>query len=179
MPEIEIRSIEKDDFEILTGIEHDFQTDHVWQMDRVLEPGNYSFRFRESKLPRTIRVDNPGKLKWNDPDALLSATGLMASIKGQPVGYLFFRFLPETQTVWVMVMAVRKNYRRQGVGSALIFAVQDWCRKNAAKKIILEMQSKNYPGIRFAQKLGFEFCGYNDHYFPNQDIALFFARVIR
>jgi ribosomal protein S18 acetylase RimI-like enzyme len=179
MPEIEIRKIEKDDLEVLSTIEHDYQTDHVWQMDRVLETGNYSLRFRESKLPRTIRVDNPAKLKWNDTGSLLAATGLMACIKNQPVGYLFFKVIPEINTAWLLVMSVKKSYRRQGIGSALIFAFQDWCRKNEVKKIILEMQSKNFPAIRFAQKFGYEFCGYNDHYFSNQDIALFFARNIR
>jgi RimJ/RimL family protein N-acetyltransferase len=41
------------------------------------------------------------------------------------------------------------------------------------------MQSKNHPAIQLAHKLGFEFCGYNDHYFSNQDIALFFSRPLR
>jgi hypothetical protein len=30
-----------------------------------------------------------------------------------------------------------------------------------------------------AQKLGFEFCGYNDRYFANRDIGLFFAKSLR
>jgi hypothetical protein len=30
-----------------------------------------------------------------------------------------------------------------------------------------------------AQKLGFDLCGYNDRYYPNHDIALFFAKSIR
>jgi len=44
---------------------------------------------------------------------------------------------------------------------------------------LLEMSSKNNPAIRFAQKLGYEFCGYNDQYYETQDIALFFGRYIR
>jgi hypothetical protein len=41
------------------------------------------------------------------------------------------------------------------------------------------MQPKNYPAICLAQKLGFDLCGYNDRYFANQDIALFFAKNLR
>jgi len=41
------------------------------------------------------------------------------------------------------------------------------------------MQSKNNPAIRMANKLGFSFCGFRDHYFPNQDLALFFSRFVR
>jgi len=40
------------------------------------------------------------------------------------------------------------------------------------------MTSKNYAAIRLSQKLGFEFCGYNDHYYLTQDIALFFGRAL-
>jgi RimJ/RimL family protein N-acetyltransferase len=44
--------------------------------------------------------------------------------------------------------------------------------------MLLEMTSKNVPAIRLAQKLGFEFCGYNDAYYETQDIAIFFGRSI-
>jgi ribosomal protein S18 acetylase RimI-like enzyme len=45
--------------------------------------------------------------------------------------------------------------------------------------MFLDMQSKNYPAIRLAQKMGFVFSGYSDHYYPNQDIALFFSLDVR
>ena len=38
------------------------------------------------------------------------------------------------------------------------------------------MQSKNYPAIHLALNQGYAFCGYNDHYYSTQDIALFFVR---
>jgi hypothetical protein len=41
------------------------------------------------------------------------------------------------------------------------------------------MQSKNQPAIRLAQKHGYEFCGYNDHYYMTQDVALFFAKALK
>jgi RimJ/RimL family protein N-acetyltransferase len=41
------------------------------------------------------------------------------------------------------------------------------------------VQSKNVPAIRLAQKSGFEFCGYNDQYYLNKDVALFFAKVLK
>ena len=50
-------------------------------------------------------------------------------------------------------------------------------RKN--HRAMLEMPSKNNPAMRLAQKLGYEFCGYNDQYYETQDIALFFGRSIR
>jgi ribosomal protein S18 acetylase RimI-like enzyme len=69
--------------------------------------------------------------------------------------------------------------RRQGVASALLGAAQDWASARSHRRLILEMQSKNVPGIRLAQKFGYEFCGYNDHYYLNQDVALFFAKALK
>jgi hypothetical protein len=40
------------------------------------------------------------------------------------------------------------------------------------------MQSKNHPAMMLAQKYGYEFCGYNDRYYSNQDIALVFMRAV-
>jgi hypothetical protein len=40
------------------------------------------------------------------------------------------------------------------------------------------MQPKNYPAIHFAYKLGFEFSGYNDQYYRDQEIAIFFSTYI-
>ena len=34
---------------------------------------------------------------------------------------------------------------------------------------------KNYPAICLAQRTGFRYAGYSDLYYPDQDIALFFA----
>ena len=55
-------------------------------------------------------------------------------------------------------------------------AAQTWASERDSNQLMLEMQSKNYPAICLANKLGYEFCGYSDRYYPNQDIALFFAR---
>jgi ribosomal protein S18 acetylase RimI-like enzyme len=60
----------------------------------------------------------------------------------------------------------------------LIVAVQAWAVERKNTRALLEMSSKNNPAICLAQKIGFEFCGYNDHYYETQDVALFFGRTI-
>jgi ribosomal protein S18 acetylase RimI-like enzyme len=42
-----------------------------------------------------------------------------------------------------------------------------------------EATTKIYPALSFYQKLGFRFCGFSDHYYVNQDIALFFVLTLR
>jgi len=75
-------------------------------------------------------------------------------------------------------LAVDRIIRRNGIGSALVLAAQDWCGKKGIHRLTLEMQPKNYPAIQFAYKLGFEFSGYNDQYYRDQEIAIFFSSYI-
>ena len=80
---------------------------------------------------------------------------------------------------WVTDLIVAPEWRRQGAASELLMAAQTWALKRGIRRLILEMQSKNQPCIRLAQKFGYEFCGYNDQYYPTQDVALFFGRALQ
>jgi len=81
-------------------------------------------------------------------------------------------------TAWVDNLAVATAYRRQGIGTALLNKAGEWARQRGLRRLMLEIQTKNHPAICFCQKNGFAFCGFNDRYYTNQDIALFFARSI-
>ena len=69
--------------------------------------------------------------------------------------------------------------RLKGIGTALVLAAQNWSMQRMNRRITMEIPSKNYPAIKLAMKLGFEFSGYNDAYYPNKDIALFFSRFMK
>jgi ribosomal protein S18 acetylase RimI-like enzyme len=180
MPEIEIRPAGVNDLSYLVQIEHSYQSLYAWQMDRMIEEGQIVINFRQTRLPRPVRVEYAGshplvnQENWSRYQAVLVAT--MGKI---PVGYIGLsdQFIPKT--LWVTDCVVRDDQRRQGIGTALILAAQEWGSEHGFRKTILEMQSKNHPAIQLARKLGYEFCGYNDHYFTNQDIALFFSRALR
>lgn len=179
MPEIEIRPATAADFPTLLAIDRSYETDYVWQMDRALEDGQVSVSFRSIRLPRPAKVDfpySPGQLahEWGENPSVL-----LASLEGVTVGYVRVKQQLISGTAWISDMAVEKSVRRQGIASGLILAVQDWAAHHKVRRVMIEMQSKNYPGICMASKLGFEFCGYQDHYYANRDIAIFFTRFLR
>lgn len=97
----------------------------------------------------------------------------------EPVGYISLLERGAASTVWVFDLVTNTAHRRRGVASALLAAGQAWAESRAHRRLILEMQSKNVPAIRFAQKTGFEFCGYNDQYYLTKDVTLFFAKVLK
>ena len=178
MPEIEIRPAFSTDIQKLIDLNHSYTTDYVWQMSLESSDNQIRVAFREARLPRSVQVSYPyipAKLAdtWTHRDALLvadSASGL--------IGYIGLKTGITPQGVWITDLVVERNFRRKGIGSALIFAAEEWCAQQGLAKLTLEMQSKNYPAIQFAYNLGFDFCGYNDQYYDNQDIAIFFSAYV-
>ena len=180
MPEVEIRPAVKEDLVHLVQVEHSYQTQYVWQMDRVMEEGQIMIHFRQMRLPRPQRVEDAGRSpllneeNWSRYQALLAAV-----LAGVPVGYVGLSDQVVPRTVWVTDCAVRESARRRGIGAALLLAAQEWGSVNGFRQIVVEVHPKNHPAIQLARKLNFEFSGYNDHYLATQDITLFFARSLR
>jgi GNAT superfamily N-acetyltransferase len=179
VPNIEIHPASQSDLVLIAAIDHSYQTAYVWQMDRIFERGQFAITFREIRLPRMIQVDYPRPLDFLKAEESKQDMLMAAFLGGRVIAYIRLKEQVASRTIWATDMAVSHEFRRQGIGSALLFAVQDWAVERDQKRIILEMQSKNFPAICLAFKLGYEMSGYNDHYYANQDIALFFARNLR
>jgi GNAT superfamily N-acetyltransferase len=179
MPEIEIRPAVSTDIQALVNLAHSYQTNYVWQMDRTMEDGQVIARFREVRLPRLVRVEYPNPGTWLLEGWKQQPALLVAVFAGDPVGYICLTEQLSAGSAWVKDLVVGEKLRRKGIATALLLAAQDWAGQHRYRRLILEMQSKNNPAIRMALKLGYDFCGYNDHYYANQDIALFFARYLR
>lgn len=179
MPEIEIRPALSTDYEYLSKIDPSNRTEYVWQMDRVITEGQITIGFREVRLPRAIQVEHPHPADLIHKTAQASSGVLVAVLKGTPIGYIILDESLVPSGVWIRDLAVIEEHRRQGIGTALLISAQEWAIQRRLRKIILETQSKNYPAIRMVVKMGFELSGYNDRYYANQDIALFFSRLLR
>lgn len=179
MPEVEIRPAVSADIPALCALDHHYHTNYVWQMERAFEDDHVSVTFREIRLPRSVRVDYPRFPRELQETWMNASEVILAAMGGVPVGYLVLTEQLSPATAWVRDLVVTEKERRKGIAAALLLSAQDWAIRRGYRRMILEMQSKNYPAIRLALKLGYEFSGYHDQYFANQDIALFFARYLR
>jgi GNAT superfamily N-acetyltransferase len=175
----EIRPATASDIPRLIVLDHSCMSDYVWQLELRREAGQVTASFREVRLPRSIEVKYPRVVssladEWKGRDV-----SLVALDDGNPIGYLFGKVEFASGVTWVTDLVVSPLQRRKGAASALLTAAQTWASERGFRRLILEMQSKNQAYIRLAQKFGYEFCGYNDQYYPTQDVALFFGRTIK
>lgn len=179
MPEIEIRPAVVEDLPHLIALTHGYQTEYVWQMERQMEEGQLNIGFRQVRLPRVIDLAYP-----RPPELLLQERFerlalLVAQMGGKLVGYVRLKDYVVPGSAWISDLVVDTPVRRKGIGTALVLAGQHWALQHRLRRTVMETASKNYPAIQLASKLGYEFCGYNDHYYVSQNIAIFFAQFLR
>ncbi len=179
MSEIELHPTVATDLSRLMGFEHSINSDSVWQLELRRENGQVASTFREVRLPRTIAVAYPHNPFSLADDWVRKSMMYTAFIGSDPVGYICLLERGMASVVWVTDLVVNVVSRRKGVGSALLAAGQEWAASRSHRRLILEMQAKNLPAIRLAQKFGYEFCGYNDQYYINQDVAIFFSKNLK
>ncbi|HEC22631.1 MAG TPA: GNAT family N-acetyltransferase [Chloroflexi bacterium] len=174
-----IRSATPTDYEFGLQLDHSSSTDYVWQMTYEESEGALRVAFRPARLPRSMKVLYP-----RSGEALLRSwqlhnSFLVAEWDGEVVGYVNVREEVAQETAWVADLVVDRPHRLRGIGTALLRAARQWALESNLRRLIVETHTKNYPAIRFLQKRGLVFCGYNDLFYPNQDIAVFFGQMLR
>ncbi|MEK6256933.1 MAG: GNAT family N-acetyltransferase, partial [Chloroflexota bacterium] len=171
---IQIRPFESSDVEIVNDIDHSYHTEQVWQMDFNQNDAEIGVIFRQVRLPRSMHVEYPYTREGGqvfDAAMISSLEGFSAVIDEKIVGYIHLKLGKAPSTAWISNFAILRRLRRQGIGKLLVIQAEKWAREQGCKRLVLEAQSKNYPAISIANNLGFEFSGYSDQYYENQDIA--------
>ena len=172
---VRIRSANAKDVDQCAALDLSYETDYVWQMRERLSPDRSSVSFRLVRLPRPMRVEYA-----KSPDHLgteLKAGGcfLVVEEAREILGYLSASVHHWQQIGWVNSLIINRRSRRQGLGTLLMKRGVAWGTSLGLNALVFDVQTKNHPAIRLGQKLGFKFCGFNDRYYANRDIALFFA----
>ena len=173
-----VRSAMPSDYDVCLSLDHSTSTDYVWQVALDDMDGAMSISFRPARLPRSMKVLYP-----RAGDALvdswqLHAMFLVAQWGLDVVGYVNLREERSQEAAWVADLVVDRGFRMRGIGSALLRGARQWASEHNLRRLIVETQTKNYPAIRFLQKRGLSFAGYNHMYYPNQDIAVFFGQAL-
>ncbi len=166
------------DYDICLTLDHSASTDFVWQMVKEELDGALQVAFRPARLPRSMKVLYP-----RAGDVLIQswqqhAAFLVTQWGPDVVGYLNLREEPAQEAAWVADLVIDRGFRMRGLGTALLRAARQWAVERRLRRLIVETQTKNYPAIRFLQKRGLVLAGYNDLYYPNQDIAVFFGQTL-
>ncbi len=175
-----VRPAELVDLNACYAMDASFVTDYVWQMQTREEERAVEIRFHTVRLPRPMKVAyprTPDELlpNWRQKDCFL----VTEDDTGQIIAYMDMESRPWHDTAWIRNLVVERHHRRQGIATMLLHSAKQWALENKLSHMMVEAQTKNFPGISLCQKHGFDYCGYNDHYYVNGDIVLFFSLSLR
>lgn len=127
-----------------------------------LEAENY---LRAVRTPVFIEEQNVAPdFEWDELDA--TAVHLLATLNSEPIGCL--RIIDFHK---IGRMAVLKNYRGSGLGSALLLEALNICKSQGSKSVYLSAQTH---AIEFYKKAGFKVTSaeYCDVHIPHVDMQL-------
>lgn len=178
MDRVEIRPLSRNDLQALVTIDPSYHTEHVWQMEFDRQEDQVKVFFKDVRLPRSMRVEYPHPIQQMVDDWDQNSFGMAAVGENDVVAFLAGRPTMYGAGVVITDLVVLRRLRRQGIGTRLLLATETWARTHKLRQIELAMQSKNFPAIRLAAKQGYEFSGFSDRHFENQDIALFFGKRV-
>ncbi|MFZ5815070.1 MAG: GNAT family N-acetyltransferase [Bacillota bacterium] len=123
----------------------------------------------ESMTPEQRMVVPPGLAAWQGRTQLRQVLGLpgtallIATVGGQPVGYLLVAIAPDSSTdeptghlldFWVV-----PQHRRRGVGSGLLVRAERWLAAQGLRKVKLWGGLHNQSLLAFAERRGFQPAG--------------------
>ena len=80
--------------------------------------------------------------------------------------------------IWIAIdiahitnIVVKKNHRKEGIGSLLLQELIKLCIKLDMKELTLQVNENNLPAINLYKKYGFEQVGLRKKYYHNTDAA--------
>jgi ribosomal protein S18 acetylase RimI-like enzyme len=174
-----IRRADLKDLNTCVLIDTSYTTRRVWQIRTDERPyEEIAITFQTIKLPRSVCASSPRDSEHLIDDWQRGECFLVAEEDEEIRGYLNMIVQSRDASGWIKDLTVARGYRQRGVGSELLRAAFRWAREQGLRAVLVETQTKNYPAICFCRKHGFVFCGFNDHYYSNQDIAIFFSRNV-
>ena len=136
---IELRYITPDDWEL-------------WRDQRLaaLKEAPYAFGSRFSDW------ENASKERWCKRLSIPGACQLIAFLHGAPVGMAgSLRADDEPGTAVLVSMWVSPAERGNGVGDALVGAIEKWARDNGAARLLLEVVDSNHAARNLYRRNGF------------------------
>jgi len=176
-----VRFAVPNDLEACLRLDPSYVTRHVWQLDLREGRDQVAAQLRSAALPRELRLDYPSPdsallMHWQRGYCIMVAED---GYRGEVTGYIDVGPEPDVQTGWLWHLVVDKYRRREGIGSLLLRTAIQWSSDHHLLRITAPVQTQNDPAIRFFQRHGFSFCGFNDRYYRTGSVALYFGRELR
>ncbi len=141
----------------------------------------YIREFREKDLFEVLNIANESLTENYVPELFLDIyrlwpRGFLVAVTNEVVGFLAAsKYSKEAR---ILMLAVKKEHRGQGIGTALMNRFMSICKLENVLSIRLEVRTTNLRAIEFYKKFGFTIISYVPNYYTNGDAAYIMWRMI-
>lgn len=84
----------------------------------------------------------------------------------------------EQHSMRILMLAVKREYRRRGVGSSLIESFLGDCMIQSIKRVELEVRPTNIPAQRFYERWGFQQVGTIEDFYTDGEDCIKMVRFL-
>ncbi len=182
-----IRPGNETDLVACRALDHHYTTSYVWQLAVQEQAQGQQLRFQRVRLPRPMEVNGSPAAEYlvhalRPPMELHVAEERLGGA-ARILAYITLSHEETEALTRVTRLAVTRTRRGEGIGTALLDTAANISQRvneghRANPRLRLEAQSTNYPAIRFATRSGFTFCGYDEQFYADGAIAVFFCRLL-
>ncbi len=179
MAEIEIGAANPEEYSQISAIDLSFESNYVWKTQMLESLDMFESSFQRIRLPKTIRVPFQAYCPANLEALIQRREILSVRYEDKVIGYAR---LEQDETVNRLVLktgGIMPEYRNKGVGGVLLDRIAGIARHNNIRSIVCMVQAKNDPAVCFLLARGFVFSGYQEFFFRNMEIGLFFSKNVR
>jgi GNAT superfamily N-acetyltransferase len=179
---MELRQAELEDLAGCAALPSAVASSHVWQLTLTRDPtatlatSEWTMVLRCLRLPRAVTVSLPGE----PLDALWKrAIAVFVAAEAEQVGgFIVLTAADERPAALIARLVVAPPLRRRGTGSALLRVAAQWASGEGLTGLRGHCSARNHPAVAFYTRSGFNFCGYDEAYYPRDEVALFWQRNI-
>jgi ribosomal protein S18 acetylase RimI-like enzyme len=180
---MEIRAATPSDLRDVSEIDGTVESAGYLHLERTAEGLSVTWKLGERPL-REKRVER--NRLGEDTEFVLKqvASGadeglaLVAEHDGRTVAMLLAQPRPKYGTLRVIDLRVDFDYRREGLGSAMLFQAINHARDLELRAVTAETRTDNVPAARLLSKCGFEIAGVDTQRHSNHDLVKEVASLI-
>jgi ribosomal protein S18 acetylase RimI-like enzyme len=173
---MQIRPARSNDLEGIAEIDGTIESNRYLHVDRSGEGIAASWRLE----------DRPARQKVIDPNRMAEEASFLIKqvVSGadegfslvvehdeSPVAFLLARSDPAAGTMRLVDLRVDYDYRRQGMGTALVYQLIQHAREQSVRAVAAETLSNNHPAAGLLAKCGFEMSGIDTRRWSNHDLV--------
>ena len=173
---MQIRPVSATDLQAIAEIDGTVESARYLHLERSGEGLAAAWRLEER--PARQKLIEPNRLS-DESSFLLKqiATGadeglaLLIEHDDAPVALLLARPDPPAGTMRLIDLRVDYDYRRQGMGTALVFSLIQHARERSLRAVAAETLTNNQPAGGLLAKCGFDLAGIDTRRWSNHDLV--------